>query len=124
MIEDLLPVLDAFARAVKAHDDPAYEEYRKGLELIHRQLWDILARNGLERIQAAGKPFDPHFHQAIERVESRAPGRTVVDVLQDGFLLHGRVLRPEHGPRFRTPQATPMAASPPRSGKAIDCFCG
>ena len=50
LIEDLLPVLDAFARAVKAHDDPAYQEYRKGLELIHRQLWDILARNGLERI--------------------------------------------------------------------------
>ena len=95
LIEDLLPVLDAFARAVKAHDDPAYQEYRKGLELIHRQLWDILTRNGLERIQAEGKPFDPHFHQAIERVESSEhPEGTVVDVLQDGFLLHERVIRP------------------------------
>jgi len=95
LIEDLLPVLDAFARAVKAHDDPAYQEYRKGLELIYRQLWDILARNGLERIQAEGKPFDPHYHQAIERVESTEhPEGTVVDVLQDGFLLHDRVIRP------------------------------
>ena len=95
LIEDLLPVLDAFARAVKAHDDPAYQEYRKGLELIHRQLWDILARNGLERIQAEGKPFDPHYHQAIERVESSEhPEGTVVDVLQDGFVLHERVIRP------------------------------
>ena len=95
LIEDLLPVLDAFARAVKAHDDPAYQEYRKGLELIHRQLWDILARNGLERILAEGKPFDPHYHQAIERVESTEhPEGTVVDVLQDGFLLHERVIRP------------------------------
>jgi len=95
LIEDLLPVLDAFARAVKAHDDPAYQEYRKGLELIYRQLWDILARNGLERIQAEGKPFDPHYHQAIERVESTEhPEGTVVDVLQDGFLLHERVIRP------------------------------
>jgi len=95
LIEDLLPVLDAFARAVKAHDDPAYQEYRKGLELIYRQLWDILARSGLERIQAEGKPFDPHYHQAIERVESTEhPEGTVVDVLQDGFLLHDRVIRP------------------------------
>jgi molecular chaperone GrpE len=95
LIEDLLPVLDAFERAIKAHDDPAYEEYLKGLELIYRQLWDTLSRHGLERIAAAGKPFDPHYHQAIERVESdEFPDGTVVDVLQDGFLYHGRVVRP------------------------------
>ena len=124
LIEDLLPVLDAFARAVKAHDDPAYQEYRKGLELIYRQLWDILARNGLERIQAEGKPFDPHYHQAIERVESTEhPEGTVVDVLQDGFLLHDRVIRPSMV-RVSYTAATPMAASPPRSGTASDCFCG
>ena len=94
-IEDLLPVLDAFERAIKAHDDPAYEEYLKGLELIYRQLWDTLSRHGLERIAAAGKPFDPHYHQAIERVESdEYPEGTVVDVLQDGFSYHGRVVRP------------------------------
>lgn len=95
LIEELLPVLDAFERALKAHDDPAYEEYRKGLELIYRQLWDKLARHGLERIAAAGKPFDPHYHQAIERVESDDyPEGTVLEVLQDGFLFHGRVVRP------------------------------
>lgn len=95
LIEELLPVLDAFERAIKAHDDPAYEEYLKGLELIYRQLWDTLARHGLERIAAAGKPFDPHYHQAIERVESdEYPDGTVVEVLQDGFIFHGRVVRP------------------------------
>jgi molecular chaperone GrpE len=95
LIEDLLPVLDAFERALKAHDDPAYEEYRKGLELIYRQLWDTLARYGLERIAAAGKAFDPHYHQAIERVESEDhPEGTVLEVLQDGFVFHGRVVRP------------------------------
>jgi len=95
LIEDLLPVLDAFERALKAHDDPAYEGYRKGLELMYRQLWDTLSRHGLERIVAAGKPFDPHYHQAIERVESDDhPEGTVLDVLQDGFLFHGRVVRP------------------------------
>lgn len=95
LIEGLLPVLDAFERALKAHDDPAYQEYRKGLELIYRQLWEGLAKHGLERIVAVGKPFDPYFHQAIERVETdEYPDGTVVEVLQDGFLLHGRVLRP------------------------------
>jgi molecular chaperone GrpE len=95
LIEDLLPVLDAFERALKAHDDPAYEEYRKGLELIYRQLWDTLSRHGLQRIEALGKPFDPHYQQAIEQVESdEHPEGTVTDVLQDGFLFHGRVVRP------------------------------
>jgi len=95
LLEDVIPVLDGFARALRAHDDPAYEEYRKGLELICRQLWDALSRHGLERIDAAGKPFDPHFHQAIEQVETREhPDGSIVEVLQDGYLFHGRVLRP------------------------------
>src|SRR5690242_12925811 len=95
LIEDLLPVLDAFERALKAHGDPAYEEYRKGLELIYQQLWSALSRHGLERIDAEGKAFDPHYHQAIERVESKEyPDGTVLEVLQDGFLFHGRVVRP------------------------------
>ena len=95
LIEELLPVLDGLERGLQAHDDPAYEEYRKGLELIYRQLWEILSRHGLERIAAAGKPFDPNFHQAIERVHSTDyPEGTVLEVLQDGFTFHGRVLRP------------------------------
>jgi molecular chaperone GrpE len=92
---DLITVLDAFERALKAHDDPAYEEYRKGLELIYRQMWETLARHGLERIPAAGAIFDPHFHQAIERVETREhPDGAILEVFQDGYLFHGRVLRP------------------------------
>jgi molecular chaperone GrpE len=95
LIEEILPVLDGLERGLQAHDDPAYEEYRRGLELIYRQLWEILSRQGLERIVAAGKPFDPNFHQAIERVHSTDyPEGTVVEVLQDGFIFHGRVLRP------------------------------
>ncbi|MGB6431133.1 MAG: nucleotide exchange factor GrpE [Candidatus Acidiferrales bacterium] len=95
LIEDLLPVLDGFERALSAHDDPAYEEYRKGLEIIYKQLWDTLARHGLERIDAAGKPFDPHIHLAIDRVETRDhPDGTVVEVLQQGYRIHDRVLRP------------------------------
>jgi molecular chaperone GrpE len=95
LLTDLISVLDAFERALKAHDDPAYEEYRKGLELIHRQMWETLAKHGLERIPAAGEKFDPHFHHAIERVETREhPDGAILEVFQDGYLFHGRVLRP------------------------------
>ena len=93
-LQHLLPVLDTFERALAAHDEPAYAEYRKGVELIYKQLWESLAKQGLERIDAQGKAFDPHVHQAIERVETdeHADG-TVIDVLQPGYIFHGRVLR-------------------------------
>ncbi len=95
LILDLIPVLDAFDRALQAHDDPAYEEYRKGITLIRKQLWDGIAKHGVQRIEAAGKMFDPHQHQAIERLESTDyPDGFIVAVFQDGYTFHGRVLRP------------------------------
>jgi molecular chaperone GrpE len=95
LILDLIPVLDAFDRALQAHDDPAYEEYRKGITLIRKQLWDSIAKHGVQRIEAAGKIFDPHQHQAIERLESEEyPDGFIVAVFQDGYTFHGRVLRP------------------------------
>jgi molecular chaperone GrpE len=95
LILDLIPVLDGFDRALQAHDDPAFEEYRKGVTLIRRQLWDALARHGVQRIDAEGKMFDPHVHQAIERAESNDdPDGLILHVFQDGYMFHGRVLRP------------------------------
>jgi molecular chaperone GrpE len=94
-VAELIPVLDAFDLALKAHEDPAYEEYRAGVNLVRKQLWDSMARQGVERIDAAGKLFDPHIHQAIERIESKAhPDGSVVEVYQNGYMFHGRVLRP------------------------------
>ena len=95
LVEHLLPVLDAFERALAAHDEPAYLEYRKGFELIYRQLSDLLAKQGLVRIESAGKEFNPHFHHAIERVvTSEHPDGTVIAELQPGYIFHSRVLRP------------------------------
>lgn len=95
LVMDLVPVLDAFDRALQAHDDPRYEEYRKGVTLIRKQLWDTLAKHGVQKIEAAGKMFDPHMHQAIERVESGdQPDGSVAAVFQDGYMFSGRVLRP------------------------------
>jgi molecular chaperone GrpE len=95
LVEHLLPVLDAFDRALAGHDESASAEYRKGFELIRRQLWDALSKQGLKRIDAVGKEFDPHLHHAIERVETpeHADG-TVVGELQPGYKFHDRVLRP------------------------------
>jgi molecular chaperone GrpE len=95
LMEELLPVLDAFERAVAAHDNPAYEDYRKGFQLIYRQLVDALVKHGLQRIETRGKAFDPHFHYAIERVESTEhPDGTVLEEFQAGYLFHDKVLRP------------------------------
>ncbi|HET9400939.1 MAG TPA: nucleotide exchange factor GrpE [Candidatus Acidoferrales bacterium] len=95
LAEHLLPVVDAFERAIAAHDNPAYENYRLGFEMIYKQLTEALTRQGVQRIEAEGKQFDPHFHQAIERVETEehADG-AVIEVLQPGYVFHGRVLRP------------------------------
>ena len=95
LLLDLIPVLDGFDRALEAHEAPAYDEYRKGINLIRKQLWDTLAKHGLQRIDATGKMFDPHLHQAIERAETvDVPDGSVVTVFQDGYLFHGKVLRP------------------------------
>ena len=94
-IERFLPILDAFERALAAHKEPAFEEYRKGFELIQRQFLDTLKRLGAERIEPLGKPFDPHLHQAIERVDSTDhEDGTVLEVFQPGYLLHGKIIRP------------------------------
>lgn len=95
LVENLLPMLDAFERALAVQNDPGYAEYRKGFELIYRQLWEALAKQGLERIESVGKEFNPHLHHAIERVEtSEHADGIVMGELQPGYVFHGRVLRP------------------------------
>lgn len=95
MIEHMLPVLDAFDRALSASDDPAYANYRKGFELIRKQLWESLSKQGLVRVESVGQEFNPHMHHAIERVETTeyADG-TVIGEMQPGYLFHEKVLRP------------------------------
>ncbi|HXN73813.1 MAG TPA: nucleotide exchange factor GrpE [Candidatus Acidoferrales bacterium] len=95
LVEGILPILDAFDRALEARDDPQYAEYRKGFELIRKQLWDLLAKQGVERIEALDKQFDPNLHHAIESVETTEHEEgTVIAELQPGYTFHDRVLRP------------------------------
>jgi molecular chaperone GrpE len=90
----LLPVIDNFSLALKnASAKP--EDLRKGVELIHKQLQDVLQKLNVERIPAQGQPFDPNVHEAIEVVESdQAPDHHVLEELQPGYRIKGRLLRP------------------------------
>ena len=95
VIEGLIPVVDGFEHALAAHREAEYESYRKGFELIYKQLLDHLLRLGAQRVDPLGQPFDPHLHQAMDRAETteQADG-TVLAVYQPGYVFHGRVLRP------------------------------
>lgn len=93
LVSELLPVLDNFERALST--EGAGEGYAKGMELIFVQLKDVLKKSGLAEIEAEGKSFDPNFHQAIGKVDKEgAESDSVVDVLQKGYTLNGKVLRP------------------------------
>jgi molecular chaperone GrpE len=95
LIEALIPTIDGFEQALAAHREAEYENYRRGFELIYKQLLDNLTRLGAERFDPTGKPFDPHMHQAMDRTETTDhPDGEVLQVFQPGYLFHGRVLRP------------------------------
>jgi molecular chaperone GrpE len=90
----LLPVVDSFTLALKnAAAKP--EDLRKGVELIFKQLQDVLQKLNIERVPAQGEPFDPRVHEAIEMVETdAAPDHHVLEELQPGYRIKGRLLRP------------------------------
>src|ERR1700758_1421148 len=95
VVEALIPVIDGFEHALAAHREAEYENYRKGFELIYKQLRDNLAKLGVERIEPLGQRFDPHSHQAMDRLETdEAEDGTILQVYQAGYVFHGRVLRP------------------------------
>jgi molecular chaperone GrpE len=95
VVEGLIPVIDGFEHALAAHKEAEYESYRKGFELIYKQLLDNLTRLGVVRIEPVGRPFDPHLHQAMDRAETtQVADGTILEVFQPGYVFHGRVLRP------------------------------
>ena len=92
-IKALLPVIDSFERALQVKSEPG--DFRSGVELIYKQLQDALAKLGVRAIPAKGEPFDPHYHEAIEMVEtSDVPDHEVIEELQRGYKLKDRLLRP------------------------------
>lgn len=96
VMESLLPIVDNFGRAVDSMNASSdIDKLRDGISGIHRQLASVLEKYGVEEIAADGATFDPNMHNAVMRVEDTgAPADTVVEVLQPGYTIGGRVLRP------------------------------
>lgn len=93
VLKDILPVLDNFDRAL----DHAAEgdEFHKGVSLIYKQLYEVLQKHGMKPIEDVGVTFDPNIHEAVIREEDPSvANHTVVAVLQKGYFLHDRLLRP------------------------------
>lgn len=97
MMRGLLPILDNFERAIahagSGENDPS--SLRDGIVLIKKQFVDFLTQQGLTRLETVGKSFDPHVHEAIGHIDSAEhPDETVLEEIEPGYLLHGRLLRP------------------------------
>ncbi len=94
LLGDLLPVVDDLERALAA-DSADGDAYRRGVEIIHRQLLDVMAKRGVAPIEAVGADFDPTLHQAVahEPGDGHRDGE-VVGELRRGYTLHQRLLRP------------------------------
>jgi molecular chaperone GrpE len=105
LVKELLPILDDLERALVAateHQEAALED---GVRLVYQSLAGLLSRQGLEEIDAAGK-FDPHVHEALLSQPSEAEEGSVIDVVQKGYKLGDRVVRPA-----RVVVAAPMNGS-------------
>ncbi|MGV2786992.1 nucleotide exchange factor GrpE [Clostridium perfringens] len=96
LITELLPVIDNFERALQASEEnPEFESFSKGVNMIFRQLESVLATEGLTAMKSVGEPFNPEYHQAIMQVESdEYEEGIVVEEVQKGYMLKDKVLRP------------------------------
>src|SRR5215203_6778455 len=96
VVEDLLPLLDDLERALSVDSSTSTADaYRTGVELIHRQLADMLRKRGVTPIEALGAEFDPNYHQAVsyEPAEGRRDGE-VIQEFRRGYMIGDRLLRP------------------------------
>jgi len=93
LVKELLPVLDDLGRALEAAEQHEEAKLEDGVRLVHRQLSDVLAKEGLTEIETGGA-FDPHVHEALLAQPSDAEPGTVIEVLQKGYRLGDHVLRP------------------------------
>jgi molecular chaperone GrpE len=104
LVKELLPVLDDLGRALVAADEHEEAKLAEGVQLVHRQLSALLQREGLAEIETNGR-FDPHVHEALLSQPSEQEEGTVLEVIQKGYRLGERVLRP----------ARVVVAAPPTS---------
>lgn len=121
LVKELLPVLDDLERAAAVAAQSAEGTLEEGVRMVHRALHAALAKEGLKEVEADG-PFDPHRHEALMQQASEAPEGTVLAILQKGYRLGDRVLRPARvvvaGPQPEAPAAA--SATVPDPAPAAD----
>ena len=93
LVKELLPVLDDLGRALDAAEEHQEAQLEEGVRLVHRSLAGLLERHGVNSIETEGK-FDPHVHEALLSQPSDAEEGSVIDVVQKGYTLGERVVRP------------------------------
>ena len=96
LLQELLPLVDDLERALRVEaNSEAAQAYRRGVEIIHRQLTETLRKRGVRPIEARGADFDPHYHQAVsyEPAEGYREGE-IIDEFRRGYMLGDRLLRP------------------------------
>ena len=95
IIKDILPFVDSLDRALAHADSSDVQAFKEGIKLIQEQLLSCLKKHGVEKIDSVGLDFDPNFHEAMMQVESEEHAENkVVNEVQKGYLLNGRLLRP------------------------------
>ncbi|MFA5386253.1 MAG: nucleotide exchange factor GrpE [Candidatus Paceibacterota bacterium] len=93
LVKELLSVLDSFDLAENSFGEDA--KAQKGFYLIKSQLEDVLKRNGVEKIKIEiGETFNPEFHEAVANVDSDQPTDSIIEEIESGYILNGKIIRP------------------------------
>jgi len=116
ILRSLLPSLDnfehAFAGVNAAQGEEALQKLIDGIHLVYDHMVDALKSHGVEKIEAAGKPFDPELHEAMmQRAEEDKENNRILEVFQPGYTLNGQVLRPAKVIVNKLPEEAPAAPS-------------
>ena len=93
LVKELIPILDDLGRALEAASEHEEAKLEEGVRLVHRSLADLLTKEGLAEIETDGK-FDPHVHEALLSQPSDADEGSVIEVVQKGYKLGDKVIRP------------------------------
>jgi len=95
LVLEICNVLDNFERALHSEmKDANGESFKKGVEMIYQQLEDVLKKEGVQKIDALEKDFDPNFHEALAHIPSELEENKVAAIIQNGYLMNDKVIRP------------------------------
>ena len=94
-VKELLPVVDSLEKGLESMSEDVSETHREGVSMTLRMQLDVLGKFGVEQIDPHGEPFDPQYHEAMTQVANpELDPNTVMDVMQKGYTLNGRLVRP------------------------------